>query len=607
MELIPNSLPVNSQTGNSENHSQANHSSFSLLLKPVYIKLAQLTARINKQQLDSNTIRELLSLCEDLIALGKSHPNQLFAQLQLNKPSLPYAINLIANHAIFTLLMALRNQWNESAIQQLIACSISELAIVASDIEELSAADAREVKTKYAKKLGKLLLTTKTLKLEIWEKSLKGSNQRILQMVKFRRVSEGKCPASFILSFSSCIAHLITKGKNKKPVAFGVAFRKISQQSSPRYMAMLEPLVSFPSIYPPGSIVKKSDGSFWLVLSLCQKSVLTKQFDAKSGKCSDEISELKTTEIAQSLSPQQLKHLSKLDDWWDEQWQETLTSNLKSEPLKIRATHYRLDKPPPTLLAIQSHLHDDNFDVNELSRLIASEPVFAEHVKNTASHSAREELKITDVKHGLMMHGFERTSNLLMQHALIVRLNQHYFPLQGNIVQFSKLTGHIASIIADSSPVFSNEQAGCWASFASSGLFTNIELKSRTKLNFNNKQGMGIGGIFDLTHPELLTKHAVKLSESWQQEKAFILALRNLEIEIQNKLRNSTAHKITALLGLTFIVAKLIYFAEASPSSKDTEWFNLCQSLLNLKNHSLDELIIQAIEDSHCYCELAGH
>ncbi|UAA39691.1 HDOD domain-containing protein [Paraneptunicella aestuarii] len=579
-------------------------------LHELYRDLARLIIAYQQQKISTSLLQATFDFSDQFILSGRQYPEQLVAQLHFNKPSLPYSINLVFNQLVCTYLLAQRENWNETALQQLLCCVISQFA-GHLNLKKDQETDAQETDTKSVRSQIRthnlpLLKALKKLSLEIWYQGLQKAEQRwhSSPLATLKHI-KGQHTLNKLLSITSCFGFLMTRNQQQAATSFANALQRIAQQLPSSEYQKIESLLSYPGLFPPGSIVKLHDQRYFLVLSLLQNSLVGKYFDAQTSNCSAEVETITGNQIKQALGTQHLKHLERIDDWWNQDWKGFVEGQPDQDVRQLSYIPFRLDKPPPTLLKIQAHLQNDDFEINELTQLISDEPVFANHIRNTASQYSREHLKISDVKHALLMHGLDRANAILMEHALNVRLNQHYFPLQEYLLQYTATFKQIVAIIAEQGRSFPAEQAMCWAGFASSGLFTIASLKTELTTK-SPSAGYKTSDLYPVESPNHLPEHGITLAKCWIQDRELIQALDYLEqsAAFETEKRSNKKLKIAALLGCGMVLCKQIYAPERALSNEEQTFLQKAVYVLGIQLEDIPQIKTHALERHHPYSPL---
>lgn len=580
---------------------------FSGALHPLIPHLIELIKRYKAQDISPQTLQKTLAFSSQFIDVARQHPEQLIAQLQCYDASLPYFVNFTFNHLVATYLVAVRNQWNDTAIQHLLCCCISQFSGIISELNNRAKDNTISLDRKRITQHNvKLLHALKKRDLEVWFTGIRYAELHWHEKPEATLNKLSLRPSTAkVLAISNCIALLMTKTRHTKACHFAQTIRLITRKLAPADHNIIETLLEYPGLIPPGSLISLQDNRVALVLStLCQPEQSTryvaKTFNVKTKLCDSESFLVAPNEIKQTFAPQSVKDAACFTNAWDEEWHIFRQQHSNDEGQQLRPKLFKLDAPPPSLLAIQEHLYGNDLNTNKLTELILQEPVFALHIKNTATQSSRENIAITNVKHGLLMHGFERANSILMEHALTLRLNQHYFPSQEALLQYTTLYKYLVAAIAERKKGLTPELLSCWAGFASSGLFTLPDLKSKMSLPQDALPGPELTHLVNLDSRNLVPQHALKLAKSWDQPKQLLLALRHLES--QNNFSSDKAHqKIAYILGIGNVLAKKVYWANYELTSKEQLLISTASEVLGISGFEPSQVIESALSKAHPY------
>ena len=453
----------------------------------------------------------------------------------------------------------------------------------------------------------KLLKALQVAGLEVWHEGLKTASQR-WHPHRLKPLQQLSKQASMLqmLSIGCCLGRLVTAHQpaEQAPLHFSEAIKYIARQLPTACYPLIESVLTSPGLIPPGSFVKLNNTQIWLVLSRGQMGVLSKMLNKSSGEIEEDIQVIPDMKIHHVMPPQSIKKLTLTDSWWDTDWQmqtETVATDQEQDFLRIAT--FKIDTPPPTLLTIQQKLQQPDFDTNEITDLILKEPVFATHIKQTASQSSRENLIIEDVKHGLLMHGFERASSLLMEHALSVRINQHVFPLAESLQQLCVTFKHVMSALAQQTKLLSAEQASCLGSFACAGFFTNTGLKTQLTLQFDNCVGPQTHQLFHHADPNQLHNHNRKLASSWAQPSLLTDAIQALEKQTEFSHTRQSVKQLALMLGCSTILARHIFFGNRI-QKQEQRYLQRAFDELNILHLPYSFIVNEALASSHCFVPL---
>lgn len=567
-------------------------------------------SRYQQGQINTQLIKDTLQFSLQIIEISKQYPYQLVAQLQLYRLSYSWSHNMIMNQIVATYLFLARNRWNDTCMQHLLCICVSQFAGVLCKLDKLpSKANLAE----YWPSRQQLLQSNQTLMkllkragLEVWCEGIRTAPQRWHHHpIAPLRHADRQSSVQQILSLGVVMARLITRHKHiKQPaLSFSEASKRIARHLPTSLYPLYDSILQSPGLLPPGSFAKLNNGELVLVLSEHRGTVVGKSVDA--GQVSQQISSFSSLKIKKAMPAQPLKALALCDTWWNDEWDTFLSENqmvTKDEEF-LRIASYKIDKPPPTLLALQQTLQKNDFDTNEVAELILQEPVFATHIKQTATQSSRENLVIADVKHGLLMHGFERAGSILMEHALNVRLNQNPFPLREPLQQLCTVFKHCMGCLAEQTKLITVEQAHCWASFACAGFFTHTALKNQLKMTLADSASPKPHHLFQQEQSAQLNAHSNKLAHSWAQSPTLLDALQTLEREEEFTHKRKSVRHLALLLGCSTLLTRHLYFGRELLSSEQ-QYLQRAFEALRILHLPYSFIINEVLANSHCFVPL---
>ena len=562
--------------------------------------IVRLTQSFEKQTIAELHIEETEKLAELLIDTLKTYPHQTLAQLSLHRTQVPYFYNFCFNACIFSGISLLRNKMNLTTAQQIIA-GILTWAITSKGYVETLGTGARTTNEKHEKIKTQLIRALSQYKRTIWLHLItSASGKSLLTMKIWVQNRDVINPIHDYLKHAMFMASALTRTQHKKATNYAAAFKSLVQATHVFATPQLEPLLNFPGEILPGNGVKISNGQNFMVLAVFGDECYVLPYDAAQKKYLIGIKLITVDQIVRISPATPVANLAILEQWWGRSWKELLLNleiNLES---LLMPPSYRVDQPPESLTTVIDHLNEQDLDIPKLTHLIESEPGFAAHVKETASHKSRAKMKISGVKHGLLMNGIERTKSVLVEKALVTRLSQHQFPLQNVIHQFVKLWASYAESIAKRHPTMLPEQCSCWVHFAASGLFTNAEIKSQFAWSTSaattgngNEFGINIGS------PEQLWQHAQKIASSWSQEKSLTIALNDALVKrnLPARVKRSKTH---VLISLSLLLATKYYLGN-STKHKNDDYLQQYLAILGLNAQSLADIQQETTENSHTF------
>ncbi|XOV79149.1 MAG: hypothetical protein ACFHVJ_19900 [Aestuariibacter sp.] len=562
--------------------------------------------RLSKQYHETDkplTIGQAETAMAGVTELLDNFPQQTIAQLQLFKSALPGITNLQLNMLITALLLCRRNHWNATTTHQFLCGLLCwavqhqkplEIALFKEDADASSRDSSKNVLVKALQKG----------KRDIWLSVMQGVT-RNMALSPSKHLNQPFFHNKAVL-FGQMAIYLAIQSMpigNKKGMTLHHSLQKLMAILHVNSLHYVESLLDYPGSLAPGTHIKTHDKQTCVVLDIYNNELQVKLFDKAEKHYAAQCHTISFEHVMTVLPVLPLRQIKVLDSIWDKEWLALPEHQNKAQPLEIHS--YRLDAPPASLRNVLEHMDKQDVSMDELSDLIAHEPTFVEHLKESATKAAREEINVSDLKHSLIFNGLERTKSVLVQHALITRLNQHYFPLQDAFFQFLKFWAHTASSMAKDQPGLVSEQVSNWVYFSCSGLFTNAELKSRTCWPVTQKMHLGIKAVAECQHPEHFILHAQKLAESWYQEKELTLALRLMLAEDSEQ---STALKSTAysLLMSSFIVSYTLFTQGQLDTLENDDLLQQMNSKLRVSSEELAILTKDSLEKSHTYSPISS-
>ena len=561
--------------------------------------MGQLLESLQTQPISSDQIKKILLYSENFIAGFNQHPDLFVAQPLLYKSQLSFIHNLTFNTCTYLVLLCHNNHIHHSCCQQMLSSVLSLYGERQQEITDLYQGTSKHVRLKRNKRLIEAL--SKSFQ-EVWLRGYQlydclfindsGAVRWPLHLSKIQR-------QIYLAHYLSVhiTPNLIFQGQ-----PFAQVIRTLAQNCPTSWLGDIEPLLHYPSLYCPGTVVRTSDPQPMMALSVTPDKILVSSL-TPNDQAKTQFSRVYQSNIKRLSKSQRIRGFGTLKDWWNEGW--LAQQSEKHDCISPVQESYRLDQPPKVLLDVQAHLNSGDIDIDKLAVIISEEPVFADYLKQTATFTNRNKLPIQQVKHGLMLHGYERTSSILIQQALLLRLNQHYFPLQQEFVQFTRLRAQVAMNLATEVKDVSPEQASTLACFATSGLFTQPALKGRRhwKPTPNNQQD--IRCLFHCPNATNLHEHAMKLAIAWQQPKLHVTAMQYHFIMPQNIAAKREAKKLAVILGLSLMIARQQYFGESLLCEESRNYLNQGLHLLNIEKQQFEKISIDSLTQSHSYCALS--
>ena len=572
------------------------------LILGLYKQLLGLVHMHEKHSVGPTHIEKTELLAEELLLTLKRYPHQAIAQFQIYKPNLYYFHNFCFNTILFCGLLLLRNKMNLSAAQQIMSGVLSWLLCSRNDIESLNKEESdaspchfETIKAQLIRALGHY---NRSLWLEILTSRPGKSLRHPATLISDRN------PANTIHSYqglSLAFAVHSTRVKGRNGQSFPQSLKFLVQHSNTFALSLLEPLLDFPGNFAPGSVIVLENKQRFMVLGLIDGQIYALAWQASTKSYHTEIKTLCPSQVISIQTNASTGNVRLIDIWWGREWQ-SLLSQLEVNPSHSLSTPgYKIDRPPASLLAVIEQLNKPSIDIPRLTEIIENEPDFAKHITDTASHQSRANLKISKVKHGLLMNGIDRTRSVLIEKALITRLSQNQFPLLSVVYQFVKLWAYIAAAIAQRHPKLLPEECSCWVHFAASGLFTHAEIKSQLAWKLPKTQNDHSNEYqFSLQNPGILWQHALQLSVAWSQDRKLNAALKDAHTK-SNLSATAQRSEIHTLISLSLRMTAGIFLHGTLIAPNDDEYIRQFLHKLGISNADYREVMTQALEGSHTY------
>ena len=569
------------------------------LIKQQYQSLYTLLAQYHKTPLPNDIVQQTLNFNNQLLSAIKQHPELIFAQIHLYKSSLAHTYNVAFSTCLFTALICIRNRFNETTTLQLMCAAISLFAFDAPRKTKPTTPESVAPKHQLNKTFCRMLTEYQQA---VWLRGYRQVQWLESDLKQHLKHLSNTSADVTVLVIAARLTLLLHQQNSKTPLSFPNALRQIIQNTPGTTQSLIEPLMSYPGTAPPGVFVMIEDGSLAVVVGVLEGSVLCfPQHSAQRPSTHTTYFSVEIDHIKRVYPAQALKQLSKMHTWWGDAWQQQV-QEATTKPLSPFTQSYKMDRPPATLVAIQSQLNKPVQDIKKLSTAVAREPSFAQHLRQTATQSSRQKLPMKDIQHGLMMHGFERSGSIIMQQALLSRLNQHYFPLQHAFINFVQLRGHIASSLAKAADLGIPEQACTLAYFASVGLFIHTQLKIQTQWRKADTNTYDMASLIRCVKPDQLRIHPVSMAQAWQQPRHEIVALKHYhEAHYLDENKPNASVKLAALLGLSLIIARELYFSTSPLCVQSQQYWQSASKVLKVKEQELNEIKQQAYSICHSY------
>jgi HD-like signal output (HDOD) protein len=579
------------------------------IIKQHYMALVKLLKVYRTAPLDRNLLKASQHFCKDLYEAAKAHPDLIFAQPHLYKPQLPFVVNLAFNSVLFTCLLSVRNKFDPSVTIQLMCGSLSIYALEQSSIEKHYQTDENN-EGSVTKAIGH--------KNDVFSQLLKKNQQHIwcssyqlcckIHLTHYPRHSL-TTPTTALAYMANRFALLCTphQHKHKQPISFALAIKYLSLKCCPRWYDLLIPLLQYPSLFPPGGYIRLRDGSIHIVLSLSIKGLVTKPLPTKPsiGGQLDK-SDIQLTPLGlviKGFPCQPLNSFTRFSQWWSSDLADWLCASGNTQVAAFNSI-LPMQAAPASLLVIQDQLTQINADITVIVKAIEKEPAYARQLQISASISNRKKKSVQNIQHGLAMLGFERASNILLQHSLLSRLNQQYFPLQQVLLTFSQFFVFIAGKMAAKTKLVSPESASSAAYFVLSRLFTLPTIRTLNDWETSTLPSFKVASLVKVKETESLKNNGFLLANAWQQNKQILEVLQHYDIVMGEQINKRSSRQFCYLLGLSLTLAQEHYFSRKTRCKETSLYFEAGLGELGMNQAQLMDMMTGIMSSENIFCPL---
>jgi hypothetical protein len=579
-----------------------------IIVKQHYIALAKLLKIYSTAPLDKNLLKASHNFCKNLYAAAKVHPDLIFAQTQLYKPQLPFAVNLAFNSAVFTCLLAVRNKIDPSVTIQLMCGSLSIYALEQSSIEEhyqTAENTEKSVTNKIGDKNAQFAQLLKTSQQHIWLCSYLLCSH--VHLTRYPRTSL-TAPTTALAYMANKFALLCTPNKHRPAISFANVIKHLSLECCAKWYVLLIPLLQYPNISPPGSYVRLRDGSIHIVLSLNIKGLVTKPLPikqlvvAQSDKAGIQLTPAE--QVIKNYPCQQLSSFTRLGQWWGTDLMNWLSSKTGHQQTAAFDPILPMHAAPASLLVIQDQLNHVNADVAVIVKAIEKEPAYAHQLQVSASISNRKKQSVQNIRHGLAMLGFERTNSILLQHSLLSRINQHYFPIQQALLTFSQFFVFTVAELAAKTKLQSPELASTAAYFVVSRLFSLPTIRTMNHWETSTLPTFKVASLVNLKDTGSLKNGAFLLAKAWQQNNQILEALQHYDTVMLKQENKRSARQFCYLLGLSLTLTHEYYFSGTTRCNATTSYFKAGLNELGINKTELIHMMTDLVCSKNIFCSL---
>jgi hypothetical protein len=574
------------------------------IIKQQYIDLIKLLKTYHNGPGDKGLLQQTHSYCQGLMKTAKLLPDLFFAQPHLYKGQLPHSVNLTFNNCVLICLFGVRNKFDESLVIQLMSAAISINALQQKVIHKT---EQNSDQKKSAKKNHLDVTFAQLLKvnhLQTWHRiyvasaKIYQSNYTILPALD---------TAAKLMFLAHKLTQLITANKGKIHTNFAQAIKHITIHSPASCYELIVPLIEYPSLCPPGTYIRQTNGQLSIIVALTTKGLLTRYLALKQAteteQGNSDFQFFTEEHVSKSYASQTITNFSQINQWWGEVTQHWFDKHTQT---RIEAFYKYLptQSAPLSLLVIQDQLSHGQTDISVITKVFENEPNYAYQLQKSASLNNRKKQPVHNIQHSLAMLGFERTSSLLLQHCLVSRLNQQYFALQQSFLTFSQLFVFIAGELAVRTQAASQEVARSTGYFVVSRLFTLPALRTLTHWNITKQRTFEVASLVKGSARLSLKKDAVLLANAWHQNKSLIAVLQHYDLPPKISVNKSVSPHFCYLIGLSLVIATEAYFTGIKRDVETIEYVKNALLALELQEFDLQELLIEAVNKTGVFCPL---
>lgn len=530
----------------------------------------------------ADLFKRVLNVTTNLQTQAKTSPDAVFGQLQFNLTQLPEVASFSIKSCIALELLRVRNHINETCGQQLNCALLSVLLCNQSQWGEFLKDNAAPLRLSLPKSWLPALNKTQ---MDVWAQAFTFTQAVNVSSLKGQPVLTGFIHNLMWIALK--LSALMSPVNRPRALSFSDTLKTLIQQGDEEATRWLRPLLNYPGLAPPGSLIKSKDGQKAIVTRLSGHSVTLHSIRSTP----DNPYLRPKSEVLKVAAPQPLQSFTRLNTWWPED-----DDGILSDSPYPRL--YKLDKPPAALLDVQAHLTKADVDIEELANMVEKEPMLSEHLMSTATVANRFKLPVSGVKHALMTHGYERANSMLIQHALLQRLSQNDFPLRKSFYQFALLWSHLAGQIASITKGVLEQQAATLCCFAAGGLFTAQPLKTQCTWRFQSFHLFDTRTLVEESNGQTVIDNAIALAEAWQQGPTNITALRN-QLQLPEKMsKKLQVRKLACVSGLSLVMSRRLFFADDSTCRETDIYVQQALKLLKLSTQQL--MSIQSSAFHYC-------
>jgi hypothetical protein len=561
----------------------------------LYQQLKQLQTELQNQPFAATLSNRLNLFAKDWFGFAKAQPDLLFAQPQFHKADYASSLNLSFNILVYTCLLASRNKLDDAVHQQLLIAAICQSAYIPLNHKTKKTPPALVFP-------GQALLTLfQSSRWQLCRHGLKINTY----LVRSSDIAKNKLATldslHSVLFIAVQLAKLTTSTQAKAPDNFALALKKVCLGAPQNWYPTLRPLINYPSLLPPGACVADEHGEPQLCLALqSNKRLLIALAPDDTPVDQHSMRLVPQTKITQLCPALRITNSNKLKDYWTTSTQNTESST--AEFISPWSNKISLSTVPHSLTAIQTELSSTLPNVDKIVEILEQEQAFSAQLQNIASANSRLMLPIISSRHGLLMNGFDRSYQALLQHCLLSRLTQDVFPLQNKLLNFTQLFCFTADELAKLSGKNTSDLASTVCLFAVSYYFIAPSIRTRLHWQLHPHQHYKLSHLFRVQQAEQFSQFPIKLAKAWQQPPQVLTVLQQLFTHTSQDTLKPATNSMLNIIGLALIAARKIYFAQAPECQQTTLYEQNALKQLKLETEQFAQLHTEIALKNQVFC-----
>ncbi|MEP0356606.1 HDOD domain-containing protein [Paraglaciecola sp.] len=404
------------------------------------------------------------------------------------------------------------------------------------------------------------------------------------------------------------IAIFTTPNTRYKPLTFSSTLKHLISTLPMSWYTLISPLMTYPSLYPPGCYIKLKNGNVNLVIAITNSSLITRLIKPTSEPSHinnkiNTIEKVNLTNVNRVYSTQTLVNFNKLNNWWDDNIKAYVKKLISETAVAAFPTILPIQRAPASLLILQDQLSHKESNISVIEKALENDVIYSDQILKSAKANNRQKQKVQSIKYALAMLGLENSGQLLLQYSLITRLNQQHFPLQQSFLNFSQLMANTANELAALAKLESPEMVKSLAYFALSRLYTMPTFRLLTQWNVERRETFKLDNLISNKGNKKLQEDAVLLAKSWQQPSQSVHCLQSWGFET-NKSSSLQSNKISHILGLSLLMARELYFSDEDSDDATNEYRINAYRILEVTEDAMIKCRENILRNNEVTCQI---